>query len=316
MFSILSLHRKEPDLAVDFGTAILRAGIADGQRFSEEPSRAGTRPALRQGVIADADAAAAVLDRVFARYRKSNRRDLHVLACAPSDATEDEQALLSRALQTAGATRTAVVPEPVAALIGAGVDIGSDGAFMVIDLGEGVVDCALIKERRLFASATWRGGCAALREAVATCLRETHGLQVSDAEAEAVLRRVGVESRPGAYLPIHGTHEDTAVPAAVLNAALREKTDRIAATLLDFVKQLEPEICAEVIANGVEITGGGVLIPGLAEYCARVTHLPLRRAPRPLESVIQGACSLLGPAAKLNLWDSLRSFWPPGAPSL
>lgn len=306
MFSILKFHQQEPDLAVDLGTAFLRAGLADGRHRSDAPSRVGSRTALRQGVIADTDAAAAVLERVFAGYHQQKQSDLHVLACAPSDATEEEQKALACVIQTAGANRVALVPEPVAALIGAGADLGSNGAYLVIDLGEGVFDCALVKERRLFSSVTWRGGCAALRATVVSRLREVLDLRISDAEAEAVLRRVGMEEWRDALMTIHGT----AVPTALIHNALREKMDPVVALLLDFLRQLEPKICAEAIANGVEITGGGALIPGLAEYCARATHLPLHRAPHPLESVIHGACSLLGPATKLNLWDSLGSFWP------
>ncbi len=308
VFSILNFRRKEPDLAVDFGTASLRVGLANERYYSEEPSRDGPRVALRQGVITDIDAAAAVLERVFARYRKSKRGDLHILACAPSDASEPEQAALLQAMQAAGATRTALVPEPVAALVGAGVDIGSSGAFLVIDLGEGVVDCALIKDRRLFASTTWRGGCAALRETVAACVRETLGLQLTAAEAEAVLRFVGMAgTQPVA---IRGV----AMPVALLHAALREKVDDIAATLTGFIQELEPKTCAEVIANGVKITGGGVLIPGLAESFAQRIRLPLYHAPHPLESVIHGACLLLGPTVSLDLWDALRLFWPRARP--
>lgn len=313
MFSLWSHHRREPELAVDFGTARLRAGAADGGSFLEEPSHAGTRPALRCGVVADTGAATAVLERAFARL--GIRHGNAVLACAPSDATEADQARLTRALHAAGAARTAIVPEPVAALIGAGADIGTDGAYLLVDLGEGVVDCALIKERRLFASATWRGGCCALRATVATCLREALGLETGEAEAERILRRIGVEGHE-TFLPIRGKlgGRDVMplVSSALLHTALRPLTTQITQTILGLVHRLEPELCAEAISNGVTLTGGGVLIPGLAAACARETHLPLRPAPRPLESVIAGACSLLETTTRLDLWDSLHTFWPPG----
>lgn len=296
MFSFLHRFHHGSDLAIDFGTALLRTGDDRGMRLPAVPSSEGPRPALRDGVVVDPAAAAELLRGTFREWGRQPR----VLACAPSDASEAERLNLLAALQHAGAMMAAVIPEPVAALVGAGADIGSGKPHMLVDFGEGVVDCAVVAERQLHASVALRGGCAALRTGLASHFYKTEGVRITSGEAERLIRRAGL-------LP----DAPPAAPAApaVVREFLQAQIGGMTGVLLRFMEMLRAEVAAEVISNGIVLTGGGALIPGLAGFCARQSGLPFSLAPRPLDSVIDGACAILGPTVRLDLWDALPNFW-------
>lgn len=268
-------------VAVDVGTFRIRVAL-EASRLLESPSRS----ALHAGVIVNAGEAVTALEPLLAGARTFGVVRPHVLACAPSDVSVAERERLVTTLVRAGAASVVVVPEPLAAAIGAEMDVSCPYGQMVIDIGEGVTDCAVMRSSRVIASCAVRTGCAALRRSVATtCECGVEG-------AEIRLRMQGVrlrDQRPDA-LP---SRYREAVSAAMVS---------IDAMVSGFLRDMPARIGAEVIDSGIVVTGGGALLPGMADYLENLTGIRVTAAPRPLTAVVRGAQAMLPVVTALNQW--------------
>ena len=291
------------DLAIDIGTATTR--VADGRNgLSLGPSISRNIPALNRGVIENPRATTEVLRPLM---RKRGRLgQFRVLACAPSDVTNLERQMVRSCILEAGASSVIVVPEPLAAAVGAGLDIGSQYAKFLVDFGDGVTDCALIRDGQIIASTAERTGCSDLRRAIHCFANAGAGLHLTPAESERLLRQVGLRDRGtvSCQTTMNGAPVNIPLDLADLHAALRQVLDRMLAPINALLRSLPPSMDAEVIEDGIFLTGGGALLPGLREAVAQQSGIDTRIVPDPVRSVILGASRMLPLAASLNLWES------------
>ena len=149
---------KSPLVAIDVGTATTRVCF-DSSRIFERPSRS----AMRAGVVADVAGVAAVVEELLATKRSAWRRRPGAVVCAPTDVSRQEREALIEAVTKGGASVVTIVPEPLAAAIGAGVDVSSEHATAIVDIGEGVTDLAVIRDASIYRSAATRIGCGIVR---------------------------------------------------------------------------------------------------------------------------------------------------------
>lgn len=231
--ALVTLLRKllQPDLAVDLGSATTRVARAFSHRTFEAPSAVGETRALRGGVVVEPECAAEVLRPLFAKVRRLGLVRPRVVATVPTDASRDEQLLLEEAVRRAGAAAVELAPEPLAAAVGERLDLGLPYAQLVVDVGHGVTDCAVIRSGVLVESSALRIGCGDLEK----------------------------------------------VPVSSILGFVE-----------GFVRELPHEIGAEVVESGLHLTGGGALLPGLADALGHRTGLPVRRFRDPLGAVIEG----------------------------
>jgi len=302
---------QNPDLAIDLGTAVARVGTGREAGIASAPARVGDIPAVRDGAVVEIELASEILRHLFRRYQKLGWRGARALACAPSDATDEERFALEIAVRGAGADDVCIVPEPLAAAIGAGADVGASEASMVIDFGEGVTDCAIVCDGRILASAAVRGGCYALRNGVIDIVERETGLQLSEAEAERLVRHVGLPGpdrvpvnmaiaialSPGSTLPRRHP-----IPASIVAEAIEKITAPALEAASAFVDTVDEGRLAEVLETAVLLTGGGALIPGMRARFSEHLRLPVVVAPTPLESVIRGAREMLDVVCEAGLW--------------
>jgi rod shape-determining protein MreB and related proteins len=303
---------QNPDLAIDLGTAVARVGSLREASVAESPARIGSTPAVRNGAVVEVEMASEILRHLFRRFQNIGWRGVRALACAPSDATETELLALEIAVRGAGVEEVCIVPEPLAAAIGAGADVGAEQASMVIDFGEGVTDCAVLGEGRILASVATRGGCCALRAGVmANVARET-GLELGDAEAERLVRHVGLPQTgcPRAQVAMAWAHAAGStlprrhpIPASLVADAVEGVSGTAIEAAAAFTATLDPRRLNEIAATGVLLTGGGALIPGMQARFGERLGLPVVVARSPLDSVINGARELLDVAADAGLWE-------------
>lgn len=302
---------RNPDLAIDLGTAVARVGAFRTPGFVQRPARIGSVAALRDGAVVNAEIAAEILRGLFRRFQRLGCRGTRALACAPSDASDAERHDLREAVRLAGAADVFIAPEPLAAAIGACIDVASRQASLVVDFGEGVTDCAVIAEGRIIASRAVRGGCCALRNEVIGAVEKQAGLRLDDEEAERLLRHVGLpDALPvvtGIVLASAVAGRDAvarkhAVRSQIVSAAISGIADAALFAAAEFVRSLDGRCGAEILESGVVLTGGGALIPGMADRLAQKLRLPVRLAPAPLESVIRGARQMLDVADAARLW--------------
>ncbi len=302
---------QNPDLAIDLGTAMARVGIEKSVGFAEAPARVGATAALRDGVVVEIEMASEILRHLFRRFQRLGWRGARALACAPSDASDEEVAALEIAVRGAGAADVFVVPEPLAAAIGAGADVGAKRASMVIDFGEGVMDCAVLSDGYIEASVAVRGGCCALRDDVLKAVKRETGFLLGETEIERLIRYVGMREagRPmnsvviaNALAPDSKLPRKQAIPACVIADAIETGVAAALDATAIFVEALDRRWFSDVSESGVILTGGGALIPGVPGRFGKRLGLPVVVAPAPLDSVINGAREMLSVASQADVW--------------
>lgn len=290
---------------------MVRVGIEKSVGFAEAPARVGATPAVRDGAVVEVEMASEILKHLFRRFQRLGWRGARALACAPSDASDTEVAALEIAVRGAGADEVFVVPEPLAAAIGAGADVGAERASMVIDFGEGVTDCAVMADGYIEASVAVRGGCGALRARVMEALKHETGYIVAESEVERLIRSVGMRAagrRMKDVVIAQALGLDSklprkqALPAGVIADAIESGVGEALEATAAFVETLEKRRLAEVFESGVLFTGGGALIPGVSVRFGERLGLPIVVAPAPLDSVINGARDMLSVAAQADVW--------------
>jgi len=272
-------------VALDVGTATTRAAIGN-YRLIEQPSKTAAKHVLRGGVVVDGETAVRLLRPILAKVRVFGIIRPCVLACAPSDIKRNERELLKESILKAGASSVVIIPEPLAAAVGAGIDVSSPYAQMMIDIGEGVTDCAIIQSSKILVTCAVRVGCEKIRMEIARRAERNRSDKITDKEAEVLLRSSGVAaSKPD-------SHDFT-------NSAVDEILD----TIDLFLRDLPHTLGSEIIDSGIWLSGGGALIPGIREKLEERTGIKVSIVSNPLYTVVEGARSILPVVTALNQWS-------------
>ncbi len=245
---------------------------------------------LANGVVVDPEAVLHLLKPLLERGKVFGIMKPCVLACTPSDARPEERGLLADSIMRAGAASVSMIPEPLAAAIGSGLDVSSPYAQMVIDIGEGVTDCAVILSGRIQATCATRQGCAHMRRSIIKTARDNGWTNSDEDHAEMLMRTRGMR---------RGAVETGSTLAAV---GLQPVVEQIALTAKAFLKDLPDRLACDVIDSGICLTGGGSLIPGVREYLERHLGISIKVASNPLASVAEGARAILPVILALNQW--------------
>lgn len=290
---------RDPDIAIDLGTALTR--IASGSLSQTVvPSKVGGRPVLRSGTIANADDAVELLRPLLLRVRKFGVLRPHAVACAPSDATGEELETLRECVMKAGAATVVIVPEILAAAIGGGMDVSSHYAGMIVDIGEGITECAVIRAGKIIEKHTRRVGCFDLRRHVLQAVSSMTKLHVPDAEAERLLRETGIAGKQGALRIFftgcsgHGARHGT---VSVAGERIHEEIEPVIASITGVVTSLldalSPDVGCQIIDSGICLSGGGALLRGMGRHLERLTGIPVTSPSNPLDAVVAGARDML-----------------------
>ncbi len=297
MINLLSDTFRAPELAIDLGTAATRVAHRSGLTHVQ-PSLFGGRRALAGGIVIDPEATIELLrPMLMDKNRRFGRVRPHAVACTPTDVTPQEREVIADCVTRAGAGSVTFVPEPVAAAVGAGIDIGSGRNTFLVDVGEGVTDCAIIQSGRVIQSLTVRVGCRDLRKRLKQCARKLAHLELSEAEAERLLRSSGVQaSAPGKDSCTGlrcGRVREERIPRRALHDAMRPVLTEMLDTISALLRDLPPSVAVEVIEDGIFLSGGGALLQGIREHIAAGTRMDVHVVRDPLSSVVQGAVAML-----------------------
>lgn len=287
---VLDLLRP-PVVAIDVGTATTRIGWGSGE-VHERPSavreeahgRPVVRRVMRGGVVADIEGVARVVGTLLAARRRPWRRRPAAVVSAPTDVSAQEREALIEAVAAGGASVVAVVPEPLAAAVGAGLDLSSEYARPVLDIGDGVTDFAIFRNGSMIVSDAMRIGCGTLRAAIHDWLelQQGPGAALPEETVEEVVRAYCHAVPP----PLPAGRED-------LEALLDPVLDAIASFVAGTVRDLPDALAAEVIESGIHVTGGGAKLPRLLRRIERRTRLALHCPGEPRNAVIRGAAEML-----------------------
>lgn len=278
------------------------APIAVGERAKEMLGRTpgdvvAVRP-LRQGVIADFEAAEDML-RHFVNLAQPRRAlaKPRLVVCVPSGITAVERRAVEDAGYAAGARRVYLIEEPMAAAIGAGLPVYEAAGSMIVDIGGGTTEVAVISLGGIVVSLSARIGGDALDDALIQFMKKHYSLLLGERTAERVKVSIG-SAYPTADEPdaeIRGRDLVSGLPRTVVVTAqeIREALDEPVTAIVDAVRttldRTPPELAGDVMDRGIVLTGGGALLAGMAQRLQHETRMPVRTAPDAARCVALGA---------------------------
>jgi rod shape-determining protein MreB len=256
---------------------------------------------LRDGVISDLDAATAML-RGFLRqahFRSSLRRPRAVI-CVPSGASFIERrALVAAAGYRRPRLAVRLLEEPVAAAVGGGADpLGTDGV-LVVDIGGGTTEAALVVGMHAVRLRTLRIGGNAMDEAILQAVKAELGLQIGPRAAEHLKKALGLTGGAQGSAPVvgidtaRGTVREERVSGQVVASALEHLVAGVVDAVEGLIWEIPPDLAAGVVRRKVQLSGGGALLQGLADRIRAATGLTTVIAEQPLRSVVRGAATML-----------------------
>jgi rod shape-determining protein MreB and related proteins len=289
----------EPSVvAMDTRTADVHAVGEEAQRMiGRTPATISAVRPLRHGVITDFETTEAMLRHFIGRVHKSRFAHPRLVMCAPSGITDVERRALEEACLAAGARSVQLIEEPMAAAIGAGLPIAEPIATVVVDIGGGTSEVAVISLGGIVLSRSLRLGGYDFDEAVAGYIRRNHRLAVGETTSEAVKLDVGGCTPDGSDAvtqvrgrdPASGLPREAEVTSAEMRGALEPLVREIVDAVRDALENTPPELAADLTRRGIMLAGGGALLRGFAERLQAETHVPVGLADDPLSCVVLGA---------------------------
>ena len=258
---------------------------------------------LRDGVIADIEVAEEMI-KYFIRKVHGGKRSMfrypEIVICVPSGSTSVERRAIRDAASNAGASQVYLILEPMAAAIGADMPVTEPVGSMVVDIGGGTTEVAVLSLRGLAYTTSVRVGGDKMDEAIVSYVRRHHNLLIGEATAERIKKDYGVAQVPadgvGESIQIKGRDLVNGVPKEItitqanLAEALSEPIGAIVEGVRIALENTAPELAADIVDQGIVLTGGGALIKGLDEYLREETGLPVSVAEDPLSCVALGTC--------------------------
>ena len=253
---------------------------------------------LRQGVISDYTVTEKMLSYFISRTvgKSLFGRKPRISVCVPSGATEVEKKAVEDATYQAGAREVSIIEEPVAAAIGAGIDIAKPCGNMIVDIGGGTADIAVISLGGVVVSNSIKVAGDDFDEAIVRFMRKKHNLLIGERTAEEIKINVGtVYKRPeNLTMDVRGRNLVTGLPKTVTvtseetEEALREPAYQIVGAVHNVLERTPPELAADISDRGIVLTGGGSLIQGLEELIEEKTGINTMTAEDPLTAVAIG----------------------------
>jgi rod shape-determining protein MreB len=295
----------EPSVAaVDQATGnIMGIGLEAKRMLGRTPDGILAVRPMKDGVIANFDVAEKmlrhflrlVIDRTIIKVKPS------VIVCVPSGITEVERRAVRDSARSAGVKRLLMVAEPMAAAIGVGLPVETPVGSMVIDIGGGTTNIAVIALSGIVCDASIRTGGDELDQSIVQYMRKTYSLLIGEPTAERIKIRLGSATPlvPELEMDVKGRDLVSGLPKTVridsagVRDAMQEPVSRIANAVRRALESTPPELASDILERGIVLTGGGSLIRGLDQMLIDETGLPVRVDEDPLTSVVRGTGRIL-----------------------
>ncbi len=263
------------------------------------PNITTIRP-MKDGVIADFEMTDGMLQGFIKKIQLSRFARPKMVICVPSGITEVEKRAVMESAERANASRVYLIEEPVAAAIGIGIDISKPIGSMIVDIGGGTTEIAVLALNGVVAKESIRVAGDELNNAIVHYFRGKHNLLIGERTAEEIKKAVGsaipTEEK---IIAVKGRNLLTGIPRTVevdandVSECLQKTIEMMIAAIKRTLEHTPPELSADILDRGVILTGGGSLLHGLDERIRRETNLPVSIADEPLLSVAKGTGKVL-----------------------
>ena len=293
--SVVAIRRDTGSILAVGGEAKKMIGRTPGNIVAVRP--------MRDGVIADFDVTQIMLRHFIAKvYRRRALFLPHVVVCVPSGVTEVEKRAVLEATKQAGAKEAFLIEEPMAAAIGAGLPVEEPTGSMIVDVGGGTSEVAVISLGGVVTSESIRIGGDEIDNAIINYIKKTYNLMIGERTAEGIKIKIGSAD----HLPeeermeIRGRDLVSGLPKVLdissweIESALAEPVTAIVDTIKSTLERTPPELAADIMEKGIVMTGGGALLRGLDQLVVKETGMPVYLAEDPLDCAVLGAGKSLG----------------------
>ena len=270
---------------------------------------------LKDGVIADFDVTAAMLKRFIRLALKGSFFSrTRVIICIPAGVTEVESRAVYDAAKQAGATEVDLIEEPMAAAVGAGLPVWEPTGNMVVDIGGGTSEVAIISLGDIVTAQSVRVAGDDLDEAIISYIRKKHQVLIGERTAEQIKIAIGsaIPFAEETSMEVKGRNQVDGLPKNITVTssevweALSEPLAQIVAAIKNTLERTPPELAADIIDRGITLTGGGALLNGLDKLIANETGMPVTVAENPLDCVVIGTLKKVESATSFDTYTFRR----------
>lgn len=277
---------------------VLAVGNSANEMLGRTPDNIIAIRPLKDGVIADFDVTQEMI-RILMMHSCGKRRSIikpNVTVCVPSGITNVEKKAVEDAIIAAGAKNVVVIEEPMAAAIGAGIDVERPVGHMIVDIGGGTTEVAVVSLCGIVVSKSLRLAGNAIDNAIASYIKHVYNLTVGDRTAEEIKIAVGsampydneqdyeIKGRD----MMSGLPKTVKITSSEIRDAMTEPIREIIAAITFTLEETPPELAGDIMENGIILTGGGALIRNLDRMINMITGLPVKTAENPLDCVALG----------------------------
>lgn len=263
---------------------------------------------LKDGVIADFEMTSIMLNQ-FIRKALKGRGKARVIICIPSGVTAVERRAVREAAQQAGAKRISIIEEPMAAAIGAGLPVAEATGSMIVDIGGGTSEVAIISLGGIVASRSVRVAGDKFEDSIIDYIKKKYNLLIGERTAENIKTGIGSAFKTSDNEPVmdikgrnllNGLPENITITSEEVREAISEPLADVIDAIKATLEKCPPELSSDIMENGIMLAGGGALLKGLDKLIFEETHMPVKIAERPLDCVADGTGKVLENIDKLE----------------
>lgn len=294
----------EPSVvAIDEDTKrVLAVGVEARDMLGRTPGKVKAIKPMKDGVIADFELTETMLNYFIKKVKAKNIfMKPRILICCPTNVTGVEKNAIKEAAERTGAKKVFIEEEPKVAAVGAGLDISKPNGSMIIDIGGGTTDIAVLSLGSIVTSASIKIAGNTFDNEIIKYIKENYKLLIGERTAEDIKIKIGSvgKSKKKQKMEVKGRSIINGLPQTItitseeIDDALNDSVNEIIKTIKQVLENTPPELSADIINNGIVVTGGGAMLEGLDELLKRELNVPIYVAESPLTCVAAGTGKML-----------------------
>lgn len=280
---------------------VLAVGNEANEMLGRTPGKIKAIRPMKDGVIADFDVTGAMLDHFIKKAIGKRLIKPRILICCPSNITQVEKNAIADAAERTGARKVFLEEEPKVAAVGAGMDISKPSGNMVIDIGGGTTDIAILSLGGIVTSESIRIAGNTFDNDIIKYIKDKHKILIGERTAETIKKEIGTvyKKTKKDKMEVKGRDSVTGLPRTVevtaeeIESALKDDVMKLVRATKSVLEQTPPELSADIVDKGIILTGGGALLEGFPQLLSEELKVPVFTADNPLTCVAEGTGVLL-----------------------